>query len=195
MGNQPSAPQQASLPPLSLPPPPCDLACQKEKDLAILKTTLDNSDKDTDPVGYEKARIAYYTLLNGQGWLNTEKQRIAKEEVEPIVSSYNTKYAALKGEQQSQSAFVSLANNLKAQQASGLEENAFLQKQLNKDKDRVDVLNRLSSFSTPAVSYIPILVDIVIGILMLVVLYLGFTKFSSFTAISVSTDSVDGSIT
>uniref|UniRef100_A0A6C0JQ63 Uncharacterized protein n=1 Tax=viral metagenome TaxID=1070528 RepID=A0A6C0JQ63_9ZZZZ len=196
MGNQPSSPTQTSAPPLPPPPPPCDLNCQKDKDLALLKTALDNADKDTDPVGYEKARIAYYTLLNGQGWLNTEKQRIAKDEVEPVVSSYNSKYSALKGEQQSQSVFVNLANNLKAQQASGIEDNAFLQKQLSKDKDRADVLKRLSSFSTPSFSYIPIIIDIIIGILMIAVLYLGFTKVDRIRSFFVSsTDSIDGSIT
>ena len=87
MGNQPSSPTPAppsasppSIPPL---PPPCDLQCQKEKQLVLLKQNLDAANKQSDPEGYEKARIAYFTLLNGPGWLAQEKQRIAKQEVEP----------------------------------------------------------------------------------------------------------------
>ena len=70
MGNQPSA-SAPKTPTTSQPPLVCDLNCQKEKDLALLKTKLDDAEKtkDTDPDGYSKARIAYYTLLNGQGWL------------------------------------------------------------------------------------------------------------------------------
>jgi hypothetical protein len=84
MGNQPSAPPSAPPSPSPPLPPPCDPNCQKQKDLALLKVALDTAteNQDQDPAGYEKARIAYYTLLNGQGWLNTEKQRIATEDVQ-----------------------------------------------------------------------------------------------------------------
>jgi len=208
MGNQPSAPAPPPPPPPPPPapppppplPPPCDLECQKQKDLALLKTALDTAaeNQDGDPAGYERARIAYYTLLNGQGWLDTEKQRIAKEEVEPVVKSYNTNYALLKDEQQSQSVFVNLANNLKAQEAGDMQDNAFLQKQLNKEKDKAAVLNRLSLFNTPAssdYSYIPIIIDIIIALLMMGVLYFGFTKFNKISSLFTSMPSIDGSIT
>ena len=204
MGNQPSAPapQAPPLPPLPQLPPPCDLSCQREKDLALLKTALDTATvtQDQDPVGYEKARIAYYTLLNGQGWLNTEKQRIAKEEVEPVVDLYNTKFNALKGEQKSQSIFVSLADNLKAQENADQGDNNFLKRQLNKEKDKAEVLNRLSSFSGIVTSdyggYLPIIIDIIIGILMLTVVYFGVTKIDKIKILlGISTPSVYGSIT
>jgi hypothetical protein len=207
MGNQPSAPAPPPPPPAPPAPPPppplpppCDLECQKQKDLALLKTALDTAaeNQDGDPAGYERARIAYYTLLNGQGWLATEKQRIAKEEVEPVVKSYSTNYATLKDEQKSQAVFVNLANNLKAQEAGDKEDNAFLQTQLNKEKDKAEVLNRLSSFNVPTspeYSYIPIIIDILIAILMMSVLYFGFTKFNKISSLFTSTPSIDGSIT
>ena len=179
MGNQPSTPTTPRASQLAPLPPPCDLDCQKEKDLALLKTALDaaTDTQDEDPAGYEKARIAYYTLLNGQGWLNTEKQRIAREEVEPIVNSYNTKFNSLKDEQKSQSIFANLADNLKAQANSDQADNNFLNKQLNKEKDKADVLDRLSSFSVHSQpNYLPIIVDIIIGLLMLGAIYFAFTK-------------------
>lgn len=190
MGNQTSAPSPppeatpTAIPPL---PPPCDLECQKQKNLALLKTALDTADenKEQDPAGYEKARIAYYTLLNGQGWLQSEKQRIAKQEVEPLLKSYTTKFNSLKSEKQSQQVFVNLQSVLKGQEESDLADNSFFKKQLEKEKSKTDVLNRLNSLqpgstSTSSVmSYIPILIDFVIFLLALVVLYLLVTKFSN----------------
>jgi len=205
MGNQPSAPAPPAPPapppppPLPPPPPPCDMDCQKAKNLALLKSALDTAteNQDQNPQGYESARIAYYTLLNGQGWLTSEKDRIAREEVQPILSSYNSTYTALKGETQSQKAFMSLANNLKAQEAGDKESNTFLQKQINEEKDKADVLDRLNSFHTPAASfsYIPIIIDILIVGIMIGCLYLGYTKFDRIRNFFASTPSIDGSIT
>lgn len=208
MGNQPSAPAPPAPPapppppPLPPPPPPCDMDCQKAKNLALLKSALDTAaeNQDQDPEGYETARIAYYTLLNGQGWLTSEKDRIAREEVQPILSSYNSTYTALKGEKQSQSAFMSLANNLKAQEAGDKESNKFLEKQVIKEKDKADVLDRLKSLSSPVssssyYSYIPIFIDILIVGLTIGAVYLGFTKFNRIRSFFMSTPSIDGSIT
>jgi hypothetical protein len=194
MGNQPSAPPPPPSPPASPPPPPppplpppCDPNCQKQKDLVLLKSALDTAteNQDQDPEGYEKARIAYYTLLNGQGWLNTEKQRIATDEVQPVLNNYNTQYNALKSEKQSQSIFTNLSNALIAQEGADTADNAFLKKQLASEKDRADVINRMNDLAsgTPenpqSGSYIPLFTDILIGILMIVVLYLGFSKIES----------------
>lgn len=199
MGNQPSAPSPQA--PQEL-PPICDLDCHKEKDLALLKSALDKATNTQaeDPIGYEKARIAYYTLLNGQGWLNTEKQRIAKDEVEPIVNSYTTRFNNLKTEQKTNSIFTNLSDNLKAQVNSDKSDSNYLSKQLNLEKDKADVLNRLSSFPSGSTTnygnYLPIIIDIIIGILMLGVLYFGFTKLNKlgylFRSSSLPTD---GSIT
>jgi hypothetical protein len=192
MGNQQSSPPPSPTPAPPPPPPPpppitiCDLDCQKQKQLALLKTELDTAsdNQDEDPAGYEKARIAYYTLLNGQGWLNTEKQRIATQEVQPVVSSYNTKYNALKGEKQAQSIFVNLANNLKAQESSDKENSAFLKKELISEKDKADVLSRLNELNagTPYTTsstnqYISMFIDLIIVFLIVIAVYLGYSKF------------------
>jgi hypothetical protein len=185
MGNQPSAPAPSSppQPPLAPPPlpPPCDLDCQKQKQLALLKSALDQEEEGTD--GYERARIAYYTLLNGQGWLNTEKQRIATQVVEPVLKQYKTNFDALKGEKKSQAMFTNLSNMLKSQEEADQSTNAFLKKEMVSEKDRADVLNRLNQLnagtpeSQPApTSYIPMLVDLLVALLAIGVLYFGYTK-------------------
>jgi hypothetical protein len=180
MGNQPSAPAPPSSPPPPAPPPlppPCDPDCQKQKNLVLLKSALDAIDETQDPEGYQKARIAYFTLLNGQGWLNTEKQRIATEEVQPVLNNYTTQYNSLKGEKQSQSVFTNLSNALIAQEAVDGSDNAFLKKEMAIEKDKADVLNRMNDLAsgTPespqSGSYIPLIIDIIIGILII-----GFMK-------------------
>ena len=40
------------------------------------------------PAAYQAARTAYYTLVNGQGWLSAERSRLLNAEVIPQVSSY-----------------------------------------------------------------------------------------------------------
>ena len=184
MGNQPSAPPPPSSSPLPPLPPPCDPNCQKQKDLELLKAALDTAteNQDQDPAGYEKARIAYYTLLNGQGWLNTEKQRIATDEVQPVLNKYKTQYNSLKSDKQSQSIFTNLSNALISQKDSDKADNAFLKKQLINEKDKLDIINRLNvltSVSPQSGSYIPLIIDIIIGILIIGVLYIGFTKIDS----------------
>jgi hypothetical protein len=182
MGNKQSA---AALKTQNVTDPPlvCDLKCQKEKDLALLKTNLDNADKEKDPDGYEKARIAYYTLLNGQGWLQAEKQKIAKEEVEPLLTNYRTEYDALKGEKKSQSMFTKLMNHMKSQN----NDTDFLNKELLKEKDKADVLDRMNELNagTPVsnpspeglYAYIPFLIDLIIVLLAFTVIYLIYSKF------------------
>lgn len=185
MGNQPSAPAPPT-PPIAPPPlpPPCDLNCQKQKQLVLLKSALDQEEEGTE--AYEKARIAYYTLLNGQGWLNTEKQRIATQVVEPVLKQYKTNYDALKGEKKSQAVFTNLSDMLKSQEESDQSTNAFLKKEIVSEKDKADVLNRLNELNagTPVnqpdpTSYIPMLVDILIALLAIGVLYFGYTKLAA----------------
>jgi hypothetical protein len=181
------------------------MACQKQKNLDLLRKAMEETDKDTDPEGYEKARIAYNTLLNGQGWLQGEKQRIGREEVLPVIDNYKTTYESLKADKTSQSMFVNLSNILTGQEQADSADNQFLQKQLMKEKDRADVLNRMSELNagTPeappqisgAYTYIPIVIDIVIVILAISVLYFGFTKFITPKSVSIIPPSVTGATT
>jgi hypothetical protein len=147
----------------------------------LLKQALDSTDPDSDPEGYEKARIAYYTLLNGPGWLAQEKQTIAKNDVEPVIKSYRQRHSALKGEQQSQSIFTNLANALEAQEGADKQSNQFLQKQLTAEKDKAHVADRINQLggnvSIVTTSYLSWIVDIVLAILGIYVAYKLYTRF------------------
>ena len=195
MGNQPSAPSAPPpvLPATSIPPlpPPCDLECQKQKKLASLKQAFDSADPEQDPVGYEKARVAYYTLLNGPGWLAQEKNKIASQEVEPVLKTYQQQYDSLKGEQQSQSIFKNLADGLKSQQVADESSNAYLTKHLTSEKDKAETADRLNQlnagtpYSPPQLSaYLSWAIDIVIALLGIFVAYKVYTRFVGQIAMS-----------
>lgn len=188
MGNQqsisPPVPQQQ--PPVPQAPPPplppvCDSACQQQKKLDGLKVTLDQKEEtqDTDPEGYEQARIAYYTALNGQGWLTDEQNRIAKDEIEPVLSGYTTEFNSLNDQIKKNKVFSNLASSLQADQKEDAEDLRFLKKQFQKEKDQADVLNRLTNLGNPQTSpnYLPILADFGIVILGLFVIYMIYSKF------------------
>lgn len=186
MGNQPSSP--ASPKPLSNPPPPlpptCDLDCQRQKQLSDLKYALDLAEKtkSTDAEGYEQARIKYYTLLEGQGWLAKEKEQIAKKDLEPLITGYTSKYEALKKDGKSQSVFSNLAEALKSQETANEDDNNFLKKQMSIGTDRTDTLNRMSHLTglSPGFTILPylsIILDVVIGIVSLTVVYMLYSRF------------------
>jgi len=189
MGNQPSAPSQPP-PPTSEPVPsfkPCDLECQKQKDLANLKLAMDQAaiNKDTDPETYEKARIAYYTLLKGQGWLRSEKDRIARDEISQTITDYTTQYNSLKDQQKSQGVYTDMMKVLKLQEQDDSDDNKFLKKQINIIRDKAETINRLNQLGTTAdySSWLNIGVDALIVLLGLFLLYSLFSKMNSIKAL------------
>jgi hypothetical protein len=182
MGNQPSAPQPApqnTPPPL---PPVCDAACQRQKTLDGLKAALDakSATRDQDPEGYEQARINYYTALKGQGWLAEEKNKIAKRDIEPVVSAYTTEFKNLTEQKKNQAVFVNLMSTLKADEENDAENLKYMKHQANENADKARVLNRMNQLSTPDdTSDFPILIDIILAVLGLYIVYKLYTKFVS----------------
>jgi hypothetical protein len=184
MGNQPSAP---SPPPQTNPPPPippvCDANCQRQKKLSGLKAALDakTATRDSDPEGYEQARIAYFTELNGQGWLATEKQNIAKNEIEPVLSSYQARYQSLVQDTKNQGVFVNLMNMLKSDEQNDEEDLNFLKKKERSEKDKANTLNRLTELNSlePTQSYFPTIIDVALAILGIFILYMAYKKFTT----------------
>jgi len=178
MGNQPSGPPKPA-PPVA---PVCDAECQKQKLLSGLKTTLDLKEetKSQDPEGYEQARLAYYTALYGDGWLATEKNRIAQDEISPKITSYTNEYNDLKKQKSSQDVFVNLMNAAQAEEVNDDQDLHYLKKQIQAEKDKAHVYNRLAVLGgqpqQPS-SYMPILLDVVVAVLGLIVVYLVYKKF------------------
>ena len=182
MGNQPSSPQPPSS--NSPPPPPvvelCDLECQRQKNLVLLKLALDNTNKESEPEKYEQARIAYYTELNGSAWLEKDKERRAREELKPILTDFNTKYKELTDFKNSNKAFLNLSSVLTTQLKNDEEDNSYLNKQYNKEKTLTETLlrkNQLTTTPSPT-STNSWLYTIVFWFLVIMILWLVYTKFN-----------------
>jgi len=182
MGNQTSSPS-LPLPPNSSPPPPvvelCDLECQRQKNLVLLKLALDNTNKESEPEKYEQARIAYYTELNGSAWLEKDKERRAREELKPILTDFNTKYKELTDFKNSNKAFINLSSVLTTQLKNDEEDNSYLNKQYNKEKTLTETLLRKNQLTntpspTPTNSW---LYTIVFWFLIAMILWLVYSKF------------------
>jgi hypothetical protein len=179
MGNAPSSARPAPQPPPPPPlPPVCDLDCQRQKDLAVLKTALDNSNKTTDPAGYNKARVAYYTLLEGPGWLDKERKTLAENEVLPILNNFNSQFDSLKKEEESNKMFVNLADSLRAKSEADDYDSQYLKRVLEAETDKARVEARTNELNFNSGSYLPFLMDALIALLLISVAFLLITKFS-----------------
>jgi hypothetical protein len=187
MGNQPSSP---TPPPNSPPPPPvvelCDLECQRQKTLALLKLALDNTNKESEPEKYEEARIAYYTELNGSAWLEKDKERRAREELKPILTNFNNKYKELTDFKNSNKAFLNLSSVLTNQLKNDEEDNSYLNKQYNKEKTLTETILRKNQLTTtPPPSTNSWLYTVIFWFLVIMVLWLVYTKFDRIKSMSI----------
>jgi len=69
--------------------------------------------RDKTPEAYQQARSAYYTLLKGEKWIEQEKERLLKAEVEPIVQRYQTQRNATMRQFETQRRTIDVVNGLK----------------------------------------------------------------------------------
>lgn len=158
--------------------PPCGPDCLRQRKLDALKLAMDMAEKNKDqnPVAYSEARTNYYTLLKGQGWLVAEKQKVAQEEIEPVLGRYASAYKVLENKDKSQHHFKSLAAAVKSHE----EDNSLLSKEVQKVHDKTNVLKRTTelSSSTNIGSYLPWILDGLIAILGLVIVFMLWRWFT-----------------
>lgn len=69
--------------------------------------------RDQSPQAYQDARIRYYTLLRGDGWVNEESQRIAAAEANPKVDQYRQIQTDLKTRLNQQQQTIDVVNSVK----------------------------------------------------------------------------------
>jgi FtsZ-binding cell division protein ZapB len=141
---------------------------------------MDTAEKNKaqNPVAYSEARTNYYTLLKGQGWLVAEKQKVAQEEIEPILGRYASAYKVLEAKDKSQYHFKNLASAVKSHE----EDNALLSKEVQKVHDKTNVLKREAEMSTAPTtnfgSYLPWILDGIIALLGLAIVYMIYRRFT-----------------
>jgi len=159
----------------------CDIQCQKDKQLQILQGALHEATvrKGTDPEAYENARTAYYTLKDGAGWLHKEKERKAIQEIDPLIDSYRRKIGAAQVSQAAQSAKQQALKDIESSQIGDEDEVRFVHRMVMKEKDSASVRKRLLDFgggdSQGGSDWWSIILDITICVLVLVVVYFGYS--------------------
>ena len=113
----------------------CDIPCQQQKKLKTLQDAYmsASSKAGIDPEGYEKAKIAYFSLRDGPTWLHHYKEQKAEQEAD----QYIRKRRQVKDTQDYHS----------AQQPIQEDDYSFAQKYFKNKKDKNDVEWRLFSFT------------------------------------------------
>jgi hypothetical protein len=69
--------------------------------------------RDVAPDAYQQARIAYYTLVKGDTWINDEKTRIGKVESQPVIQNYLSDYSELAQQINTHKSTIETVNGIK----------------------------------------------------------------------------------
>jgi hypothetical protein len=77
------------------------------------KLQLAENARDQSPDAYDRARVAYYTLVKGDKWVDEERQRIATVEAQPIVNSFLAKRNDLDNRIGQQQSTIDVVNGVK----------------------------------------------------------------------------------
>lgn len=139
--------------------------------------------RDAEPEIYEGARIRYYTLKNGDAWLEQEKRRIQTEKLQPIVQKYKDQYDALENEMEVQKGYTDSIAAIRDKQSSlksGMSGNLkFLQNLLQDKQIQLSNYNRYVELTTPG--YVEYVEEVKTSPLPIVSYFAGFP--SSFNII------------
>jgi len=131
------------------------VADARKKDLEDARQAM----KNATPEAYPQARIHYYTLKEGQGWLRTEKERLAAAETDPILKDLDSKYE----------------KKVPSKEKKEDSESRYLHRRLLEEKDKVGVALRnveLGSSNVTQTSMLPYILDILIAVVGVGCVYL-----------------------
>jgi hypothetical protein len=132
--------------------------------------------RDKAPDAYQTARIAYYTLLKGDTWVEEEKNRVANSEAQPVINNFLDKYKSLQYTRSRQQAVIDSMNNVK-QSVLGVKDDLDfsvsnfqkhiedIKNQINKDKRDQDI--QLSKATT----WIEVLLNWLIALASLIAIF------------------------
>ena len=116
--------------------------------------------KNATPEAYPQARIHYFTLKEGQGWLRTEKERLASAQVDPLLKDLDSRYEKARAP-------------ISTPKADS--ESRYLHRRLLEEQDKVGVALRNVEFGSQTVNQTPMLpyiLDILIAIMGVGCVYL-----------------------
>jgi len=159
----------------------CDFECQKNKQLQTLGSAMVTAvqNKEKDPEGYEKARMAYYTVKEGDGWVYKEKEKQANEKVQPILDSYQSKFDKMKQDMMYQNALAQAKKDVANTEIGDESEVRFVHSEIEKEREAASVYRRtkeLSGMPIDIYSWLPSFLDLLLGLGILYIVYQVFVQ-------------------
>jgi hypothetical protein len=89
------------------------LNLQTERENAFRRLQDAENIRDQSPEAYQQARVTYYSMFEGPEWIEKEKERVAKVEVDPVINQYRTSYETIVARQQNQQRTQDIMNSVK----------------------------------------------------------------------------------
>jgi len=150
---------------------------------AALQAAEDARGTPAGETAYENARVAYYTLTKGEGWAETEKERIAQTQAQPIIDGLVSQYRNLQAKQAEQASTIQVINGLQDKVLTVKDDLAFsvrtFQKQVDNIKNQINIDKKNQADATKAtVSWIEVVLNWMIAIATLVCIFLLLRYFS-----------------
>jgi hypothetical protein len=142
--------------------------------------------RDQAPDAYRQARSNYYTLKDGDTWIQREKQRVLKAEVEPVANQMLESKRKLVQQYENQRKTVDVVNGLKDNVLSLKDEMKYaadtFQDQLNNVKDAInrERRGRVKETDVSIWDWLDTLFNVAIIGCLLYVIYILYKKFSAY---------------
>jgi hypothetical protein len=154
----------------------CDIQCERDKQLKKLSSAMVTAvqNKEKDPQAYERARTAYYTVKDGQGWLSKDNEEKANKEVQPILDSYQSKFDKMKQDMIYQTISMQAKQDAMNSQVGDEDEVRFIHSQIEKEREDASVYQRtkeLEGLPVDVYSWLPSFLDLLLGISILYLVY------------------------
>jgi hypothetical protein len=132
--------------------------------------------RDKAPDAYQTARVAYYTLVKGDTWLNEEKNRVANTEAQPVINDLIGKYQTIKYRRSQQQSVIDSMNNVKDSVISVKDDLNFsvsnFKKQIEDIKNQINKDKREQSVElVKATTWIEVLLNWLIGLSTLIAIF------------------------
>ena len=142
--------------------------------------------RDQSPQAYQDARMRYYTLLKGDTWMSDERERIAKSEVDPVISQYENTYRDIKKRTDQQKKTLDVVNGVKDKVLSVRDEFQYsvdtFGKQINELKNQINIEKRTREKEKESTwSWVDGLLNILLVVVLLFAVFTIYRKLKSNT--------------
>lgn len=157
--------------------------------------------KDKDPETFEAARMRYYFLTKGPAWFKQEKKKISSEKIDPVIAEYRDIYTSLQAEEDIQKGYTDsieiIKNKHEKIKDSTVKQTSFFDRLLDTQMMKKSAYDRYIELTSPSAvgvagptpdvpgivqyfasfpSTFKIILDVILGIIILAILYLGLVK-------------------